>query len=381
MGKVKLQKLCGILSGYAFDSQQFTEKSNDMPLIRIRDVVRGHTKTYTKEKYDEKYVIKKDDLLIGMDGEFNIATWKSDDALLNQRVCKIYSTSDMLFEKYLFYFLPAALKAIEASASFVTVKHLSVKQINEIEIPLPPLEVQRKIAETLNAASELLAMRKNQLAELDKLIQSVFYDMFGDPVANEKGWEITPLENILSFIRNGASIKQGDKSGGYPITRIETISDATVDRSRFGYAGIFDIKHYESYILQDDDILMSHINSIKHLGKSALYKRQNNEIIIHGMNLLCLRPKHNHVEGIYLNYYFKTDDFKIKILGITKPAVNQASFTTKALKDLVIPLPPLESQIEFAETVQKIEEQKALVQKAIDETQALFDSLMNEYFE
>ena len=97
------------------------------------------------------------------------------------------------------------------------------------------------------------------------------------------------LEDTFVFIRNGASIKQGEDDTGYPITRIETISDRVVNREKMGYAGITDIEKYKDYVLQDGDILMSHINSEIHLGKSALYRKQGEEVIIHGMNLLCLR--------------------------------------------------------------------------------------------
>ena len=98
------------------------------------------------------------------------------------------------------------------------------------------------------------------------------------------------IDEAFTLIRNGASIKQGDLDFGYPITRIETISDRVVDREKMGYAGITELGKYEEYVLQDGDILMSHINSEKHLGKTALYKKHEDEIIIHGMNLLCLRP-------------------------------------------------------------------------------------------
>ena len=98
------------------------------------------------------------------------------------------------------------------------------------------------------------------------------------------------IADAFSLIHNGANIKQGLDDSGYPITRIETISNRTVDRDKMGYAGITDITKYSDYVLQDGDILMSHINSETHLGKVARYEKYEGETIIHGMNLLCLRP-------------------------------------------------------------------------------------------
>ena len=162
------------------------------------------------------------------------------------------------------------------------------------------------------------------------------------------------LGDVFSVIRNGASIKQTDGAGGFPITRIETISNREVDRNKFGYAGIKDIDKYHEYILQDGDILMSHINSEKHLGKVALYKKQGNEIIIHGMNLLMLRANEALVYPPFAAYYFKTNMFLNQIQRITKKSVNQASFTVTALKEIEIPLPPLEEQRRIAALLDKV---------------------------
>ena len=142
------------------------------------------------------------------------------------------------------------------------------------------------------------------------------------------------LGDVFSFIRNGANIKQGLDDSGYPITRIETISDRTVNREKMGYAGITDVGKYDDYILQDGDILMSHINSEKHLGKTAIYKKQKDEKIIHGMNLLCLRPDNSQILPEYAFYFLSSNDFLRQIPNITKKSVNQASFTVTALKKL-----------------------------------------------
>ena len=141
----KIGDLTEVLSGFAFDSQFFNNEMG-FKLIRIRDVVRGFSETFYNGKFEDRYVVKEGDFLIGMDGEFNIAKWGKEPALLNQRVCKITVKNNLLDEKYLFHFLPKQLKLIEDITPFVTVKHLSVKKINEIKIPLPPLAEQHPIS-------------------------------------------------------------------------------------------------------------------------------------------------------------------------------------------------------------------------------------------
>ena len=154
------------------------------------------------------------------------------------------------------------------------------------------------------------------------------------------------LGDVFTLIRNGASIKQTDGSSGIPITRIETISNRVFDRNKLGYADIQNPAKYQDYILLDKDILMSHINSEKHLGKTVLFHQLPGEVIIHGMNLLILRADTKILMPEYAAYYFNSSAFSRQISRVVKKSVNQASFTVTALKDLTIPIVPMMTQIE-----------------------------------
>lgn len=157
------------------------------------------------------------------------------------------------------------------------------------------------------------------------------------------------ISDAFELIRNGISVKQDSEASGVPITRIETIADQTIDENRVGYANIDinDLGKYENYLLKEGDILMSHINSLKHLGKTAMYNGSP-KLLIHGMNLLCFRSKVNLTNPKYINYYFKSPYFKQNLLKIANKSVNQASFSIWNLKEIKIPLPPLNTQIHIA---------------------------------
>ena len=152
--------------------------------------------------------------------------------------------------------------------------------------------------------------------------------------------KIFKLKDISEFIRNGVTIKQDISSKeGIPITRIETISKGTIDFNKLGYANIFKIEKYKEWLLKKGDILISHINSEKHLGKSAIYL-DNNYDIIHGMNLLCIRAIDKKVFPEYLQLFFKTNQYKKqikkikvleKILENNKLKLNYLSELTKSL--------------------------------------------------
>ena len=188
------------------------------------------------------------------------------------------------------------------------------------------------------------------------------------------------IADAFSLIRNGANIKQGLDDSGYPITRIETISNRTVDRDKMGYAGITDITKYSDYVLQDGDILMSHINSETHLGKVARYEKYEGETIIHGMNLLCLRPNKNLVDSRYAFYYLSSEAFLHQIPRITKKSINQASFNVAALKELTFPISSMEVQQPVADILDKANELIALRKEQLAKLDELVKARFVEMF-
>ncbi|RRA98627.1 restriction endonuclease subunit S [Larkinella rosea] len=165
--------------------------------------------------------------------------------------------------------------------------------------------------------------------------------------------EMIKIGAVFSVIRNGASISQTPGKSGIPITRIETIIDNRLDFSRVGFADIIDDR-YEVYYLAEGDILMSHINSVTHLGKVGIVEDIDTDVI-HGMNLLLLKADSKRAFPKYLYYYFTTTDFKRKLIPITKKSVNQASFNISDLKEIEIPLPSYADQIRIAHLLEKIE--------------------------
>lgn len=170
-------------------------------------------------------------------------------------------------------------------------------------------------------------------------------------------WKSVELDDAIEFVRNGASIKQSEGSQGLPITRIETIWNSEIDCQRFGYADISEeaLAKYADYLLKDGDLLISHINSPKHLGKTAMYRGVPDKVI-HGMNLLCLRPKVELLDSGYAYFYFNSIFFKAFIDRIANQSVNQASFSAGNLKAIKIPLPPLPIQKKIAAVLEKADE-------------------------
>ncbi len=142
--RVPLGKIAKILNGAPFASSEFV-KTGGTPLIRIRDILRGASETGYTGDYDPAYLVNRDEILVGMDGDFHCAAWQSEPSLLNQRVCKITPDPEKLLPKYLLHILPGYLDAINANTPSITVKHLSSRTLGDVPLPLPPLPTQHRI--------------------------------------------------------------------------------------------------------------------------------------------------------------------------------------------------------------------------------------------
>ena len=192
-----------------------------------------------------------------------------------------------------------------------------------------------------------------------------------------KNWEKDKLKNILDILRNGANIKQFDNADGIPISRIETIANGYVDFNKVGYANIYDDK-YKDYYIQKGDILLSHINSVAHLGKCAFCNFDSK--LIHGMNLLLLRANQNILPK-FLYYLLNSQILKKQLPSITKKSVNQASMSTTNLGNLnvIYPINKNEQQ-EIVDVLNAASEIIRLRTACIESAQSLIPALFQEMF-
>lgn len=378
--KKLLPEVCTIQYGFPFDSAKFSD-SNGMPLIRIRDVVRGYSETYTTEEYKSEYIVHENDLLIGMDGEFNIAKWGKTPALLNQRVCRL-APKDSIDKDYLFYFMPVALKRIEEKTPFVTVKHLSAKELNKIEIPVLPLEEQRKIAETLSKVDELIAFREQQLAKLDELVKSQFTEMFGDPINNPMKWIVSKIEDIAAQEKNalkagpfGSALKKElYVRSGYKIYGQEQVicgdasfGDYYIDEEKY--------KELKNCAVQAGDILISLVGTY---GKTLIMP-DNYEAGIINPRLMKITLNKNKVTPIYFKYYFESNALKASMDANTHGGT-MGILNLGIIRQMKIQVPPLSLQNQFAAFVERVDQQKQTVQQSLEKLELLKKALMQEYF-
>ncbi|MFG2764567.1 restriction endonuclease subunit S [Streptomyces rubiginosohelvolus] len=364
---VQLGELVSFLSGFAFKSNFFNTDGDGLPLIRIRDVKIGHSQTYYTGAYDEKFIVTDGDYLIGMDGEFNIARWNGGKALLNQRVCKIDQVSPRLDRDYLARFLPRALKLIEDATPFATVKHLSTKSLKEIEIPLPSLIEQRRIAEVLSRVDALRTKRRESIALLGDLTESVFLDMFGDRKNIYTNWPTRKLGELLDFLTSGSrgwASHYVDEPGSL-FLRIQNVRRNELLLNDVAYVSPPETAEARRTRVQPGDVLLS---ITADLGRTAVVPDGLGEAFIN-QHLSILRC--SALNPHYLSAYLSTPAGQEQIMGRNRQAV-KAGLNFDDVRSFSTPCPPMELQDEFAERLASTRSLISSHQKHLGELDALF---------
>ena len=373
----KLTDVCDIQYGYAFDSKCFSNDETLPPLVRIRDVKRGYSETFYSGEYPEEYIIHAGDLLVGMDGEFNIARWKSRDALLNQRVCKIVA-KDGTNEEYIRFFLSTTLKEIEKRTSFVTVKHLSAKELNKIEINTPNINEQTRIAISLRTLENIITHRRTQLEKLDLLVKARFVEMFGEVATENYKYPTYKLGNVAyvgsshrvftsEFVEKGIPFYRG--------TEIGELASGCKPTEPFYISE----EHYNK-ISSDNtkpqigDLLMPSI-----CNKGQVWRVDTDEPFYYkDGRVLCISADRDKYNTVFLQFFMREKTI------IEYPKLGSGStfaeFKIFLLKDIDVLTPPIDLQNQFADFVKQVDKSKVAVQKELDKAQMLFDSLMQEYF-
>jgi len=263
-------------------------------------------------------------------------------------------------------------------------QRISQKFIKDYKIPIPSVEEQKKIAKTLDTVAKIIKLRKKQLVELDNLIKSTFYDMFGDPGINPRGYAVVPMDKIIDYIgdigSNGANatvsanLKMTDKEDYALMVRtLNFTSNNFKNNIKFVSKEVYNF-FKKSQIFGGELIF----NKIGSAGINFIMPYLNRPVSL-GLNQIMVRTNEK-VNIMYLHTLLNTDHGKHQINRRIQGAVTK-SITKGAIKEMPILLPMIKLQNQFAEIITKVEEQKALVQEALNESQYLFDSLMSEYFE
>lgn len=339
---VRFVDYANVLYGCPFDAAQFTNDSSYIPLIRIRDVLSGKAGTYYKGEYSHDYIIKKGDILVGMDGNFNLGIWDDIDGLLCQRVCKLYTKDETrLLNGFIRHYMKPVFRQIEESTPGGSVKHLSAKAINSIHIPLPPLPVQEEIVRVLEAFTELQAELQ---AELQKRKQQ--YNYYRDNLLSFKGRtdvEWKKLGEIASIKTGRRFVRTDIRESGVPC---------------FHYGDIY--TYYGLTATQTKGYLD------KELAKKLRFAQPNDVVVVCagendmdiGVGVAWLGDKpavvhdaccilHHNQSPRYISHFLRTHNYHLQMKKYVKNG-KISSLPASGLAEALIPLPSFEEQERIA---------------------------------
>lgn len=373
---VKLGDRCDILSGFAFKSDLFSSNADGIPLIRIRDVLPGYSSTFYSGEYDDKFIVHDGEILIGMDGDFNRARWNGGKALLNQRVCKI-SGKDGLDSGYLFHLLPDILQVIADRTPFVTVKHLSAKDLREYEIPLPPLPEQKRIAGILDQADALRRLRARALEKLNTLGQAIFQEMFGEPMEE---WPEVSISHITRDARTGPFGSQLLVSEftdtGIPVLGIDNVVQNKFAWAKERYITKHKYEQLKRYQVKPGDVLVTIMGTC---GRCAVVPEGIGRAI-NTKHICCLTPIDTLVRSIFLQSALIWDRSILLQLGVESKGAIMPGLNMGKIVNLKIRLPPIGKQELFAERIRLISEQTQKLEHSQVGASSLFTSLQHRAF-
>lgn len=285
--------------------------------------------------------------------------------------------------EYVKHYLNSSLALTYANAMGhgQTRQRVNLSQLRELPVPLPSIDEQRRIAAVLDAADALRTKRRQALAKLDALTQSIFIDMFGDPVSNPMGWRSDRTLSDVADIRSG--ITKGRDSRGLAVYEVPFLAVVNVQD---GFIVLDPLKSIAAtkdeiarYALTDGDILLTEGGDPDKLGRGAVWRSQI-EVCIHQNHVFRVRVTDEGIRPDYLSRLLSSARGKRYFLRMAKQTTGIASINMSQLKSFPLLEPPVALQDEFLERARAVAASKALLQRSSDELDDLFASLQQQAF-
>lgn len=379
MEQKRLGDIATYINGYAFKPED--RGSTGLPIIRIQDLTgNAYDLGFYDGKYPEKIEINDGDVLISWSASLGVYIWNRGKGLLNQHIFKVVFDKCEVNKQYFVFAVKYKLKEMELKTHGATMKHIVKKDFDNTVIPFPTVEKQADIAYILSKIESIVEFRQQELQQLDDLIKARFVEMFGDMYLNSKGWPEAKLESMADVV---SGITKGRKTKAEDLTEVPYMAVSNVKDGYIDWTTVKTIEatqqEIEQYRLLADDVLMTEGGDPDKVGRGAIIKEPL-ENCIHQNHIFRVRLDESMILPEFFAEYLQHQRSKRYFLGCAKQTTGIASINMTQLRALPVLMPPLSKQEEFVLFKAQVNKSKFAVQKALDETQLLFDSLMQEYF-
>ena len=287
--------------------------------------------------------------------------------------------SQKIYNRYLYWFLKGNTEYLNSLGRGATFKEISKQIVASIEINVPDMEQQMQAAENLERVSSIIRLRKQELQKLDDLVKARFIELFGNFVYERGRWSTCDIGDVADTIDPQPSHRTPPvSSDGVPYIGIAECNYKTlqIDFANARKVGRDVLQeHLNRYTLNKGDFIIGKIGTI---GKPFFLPDKQTYTL--SANTVLIKPNKQKVEPQFLFAVFQSE-YMERIIDAEKKSTSQPAFGIQKVRKIDIPMPPMELQKQFAAFVEQTDKSKVVIQKALDEAQLLFDSLMQKYFE
>lgn len=377
----KLGEVCETASG-GTPSKSHAEyyEGGSIPWLRSGELKRNIVNTeycITEEglKHSSAKMMPQNTVVIAMYGATvgSVGMLKIN-ATTNQAVCGLLPTTSYVPD-FLYYFLLSQKDKFIKAAVGGAQPNISQQKIKNTLAPVPPLPEQQAIVEELDLLNAIVDKKKAELEELNKLAQSIFYDMFGDPVENEKGWEVKCMIDVCTKITDGTHQPPKFLESGIPFIFVSNVRNHRIDYNTEKFISDEEYARLtKTTPIEIGDILYTSVGSY---GNPAMVR--SDKKFCFQRHIAILKLKHEVLDGVFVENFLSNKSVRQYVdtiaIGIAQKTVN-----LKAIKSIPIILPPLPLQQEFATRISAIEAMKEKVEASLSEVQMLLAATMDKYF-
>ena len=363
MNYVQLREMCCITMGQSPNSDSYNEEREGVPFFQGNaDFGERYpsVRTWCKEP---KKMAKNGDVLISVRAPIGAINYARETCCIGRGLAALSPKTDKVSKEFIFWVMKSRCKELQMKGTGSTFKAISKKILEEVKIPLYPLEKQIEYSLVLEKVYAIIETYKSELQKLDELIQARFVEMFGEPTTNLKGWDEFALSEKLNVV-GGSAFKsnQFDEISGIPILRIGNINAGFFKPVNLVYWKEDD--NLERYAMYPGDLVMSLTGTV---GKDDY---GNVCILGNDYEMYYLNQRNAKLEikeGLdkyYLSHLLKFEQIKKRLTGISR-GVRQANISNKDILNLVVPVPPIELQNQFAAFVNQVNKSKLVIKNLL----------------
>lgn len=378
----RLGDVASYVNGFAFKPSDWSDEG--LPIIRIQDLTgNSYQANRYNGEYHPKYEVNDGDVLISWSASLGVYVWHGEKAVLNQHIFKVVFDKAEVDKSFFVHQVQNILENAVSEAHGATMKHLTKPVFDALPFYLPSMEKQKEIAAVMDKISGLIALRKEQLSKLDRLVKSRFIEQFGDPTINPMEWDKVNITAVVGGkVSNGFFAKRDDycDDGNVKVLGVAHVVNRmysnTEDLPKTNGSEADIVKYGVKY----GDMLFCRSSLVAAgIGKASIVPKGTPSNVLFECHVIRLPLDLDKCVPEFMQVLSTTDYFRNQVIAQSKTATMTTIGQDGILKTEII-LPPLELQKKFLKFVKQIDKSKLAIQASLDKLELLKKSLMQEYF-